>query len=416
MVHEATSVPAAQQRLPGDFWRLWSAAVVSRLGSGIASAAAPLLAATLTRDPRQIALVSVFAGLPWLLFALQSGALADRWNRRRTMIGCDAASGAVYAVLAVLVLAGAAPLATLCAVAFAAATVSTLFDSASQAALPSIVPRTLLSHANSRFYVGTVLVGMLAGPPLGSWLFAAVPGLPFALNSASFLLSAVLVLTIRTRFVAAARERRGLHREVAEGVSWLWRHRQLRALVVLLTFWNLTENACIGILVLYGLEVIDLPSSAYGLLLSGVAIGGALGAAVAPRLEKRWGTGTVIASTVAVTVAANVGLALTRNGAAAVALLALIGVAAVAFNVVSVTYRQSVVPDPLLGRVSGVYRFATWGINPVGAALGGVVAGAFGIPAVFYGAAAVLASAGAATLPLLTDRRLAAAVDVEEVS
>jgi MFS family permease len=414
MVDEATSASGAQQRLPGDFWRLWSAAVVSRLGSGIASAAAPLLAATLTRDPRQIALVSVFAGLPWLLFALQTGALADRWNRRRTMIGCDLASAALYAVLAVLVLTGTARLAGLCAVAFAAATVSTLFESASQAALPSVVPRSLLSRGNSRLYLGTVLVGMLAGPPLGSWLFAAVPGLPFALNATSFVLSALLVLGIRTRFTGAEGERRGLHREVAEGIAWLWRHRELRAVVVLLTFWNLIENAVIGILVLYGLEVIDLPPSAYGVLLSGVAVGGVLGAAVAPRLEQRCGSGTVIALTVALTVAANVGLALTRQAAVAVALLALVGLAAVAFNVVSVTYRQSVVPDRLLGRVSGAYRFATWGINPVGAALGGVVAAAYGIPAVFYGAAAVLAAAGALTLPALTDRRLAASLAASE--
>lgn len=112
--------------------------------------------------------MSVFAGLPWLLFALQTGALADRWNRRRTMIGCDLASAALYAVLAVLVLTGTARLASLCAVAFAAATVSTLFESASQAALPSVVPRSLLSRGNSRLYLGTVLVGMLAGPPVGS--------------------------------------------------------------------------------------------------------------------------------------------------------------------------------------------------------------------------------------------------------
>jgi predicted MFS family arabinose efflux permease len=122
----------------------------------------------------------------------------------------------------------------------------------------------------------------------------------------------------------------------------------------------------------------------------------------------------VIALTVALTVVANVGLALTRQAAVAVALLAVVGIAAVAFNVVSVTYRQSVVPDRLLGRVSGAYRFATWGINPVGAALGGVVAAAYGIPAVFYGAAAVLAAAGALTLPALTDRRLAASLAASE--
>jgi MFS family permease len=403
---QGTDRTVGDDALPADFWRLWSAAVVSRLGSGVASAAAPLLATTLTRDPRQIALVSVSAGLPWLLFALHTGALADRWDRRRVMWACDLVSAGIYAVLAVAVLAGQAALWTLCAVAFAAATVSTLFDSASQAALPSIVPRGLLPRANSRLYVGTVLAGLFAGPPLGSWLFAAVEGLPFALDAVSFLGSAALVFSIRARFSAAGRGRTSLRHDIGEGIRWLWAHRQLRAVVVLLTIWNLTESATVGVLVLYALEDLGLDAAAYGVLLTGVAVGGVLGATAAPRLERRIGTGAVIAATVAATVLADVGLALTRRPGVAVALLALVGAAAFTFNVVSVSYRQSVVPDGLQGRVSSTYRFATWGINPVGAGLGGVVAQAAGVPAVFWSAAAVLAIVGAGALPALTNGRL----------
>lgn len=398
----------AGEKLAADFWRLWAASVVSRLGSGIASAATPLLAATLTRDPRQIALVTVFAGLPWLLFALHTGALADRWHRRRVMWGCDLVSAGVYSVLAVAVLAGQAALWTLCAVAFAAATVSTLFDSASQAALPSIVPRSLLARANSRLYVGTVMAGLFAGPPLGSWLFSAVDGLPFALNAVSFVGSAALVFSIRTRFNAAARGRTSLRHDVGEGIRWLWAHRQLRAIVVLLTLWNLTENATVSVLVLYALEDLGLNASAYGLLLTGVAVGGIIGATAAPRLERRVGTGVVIAATVIATVAADVGLALTRRPAVAVGLLGVVGAAAFAFNVVSVSYRQAAVPEGLQGRISSAYRFATWGINPVGAVLGGVMAQGAGIAAVFWFAAAVLALTGLVALPAITNRSLAA--------
>jgi MFS family permease len=387
---------------------LWAAGVVSRLGSGIASAAAPLFAATLTRDPRQIALVTVFAGLPWLLFALHTGALADRWNRRRVMWLCDLVSAGIYSVLAVAVLAGQAALWTLCAVAFAAATVSTLFDSASQAALPSVVPLGVLARANSRLYVGTVMAGLFAGPPLGSWLFSTVDGLPFALNAVSFVGSAALVLSIRARFHAAARGRTSLRHDIGEGIRWLWAHRQLRAIVVLLTLWNLTESATVSVLVLYALEDLGLDASTYGLLLTGVAVGGIIGATAAPRLERRLGTGVLIAVTVGATVAADVGLALTRRPAVAVALLAVMGAAAFAFNVVSVSFRQSVVPDGLQGRVSSTYRFATWGINPVGAALGGVIAQAAGIAAVFWFAAAVLTLIGLVALPALTNSRLTA--------
>ena len=137
-------------------------------------------------------------------------------------------------------------------------------------------------------------------------------------------------------------------------------------------------------------------------------MGGVLGATAAPRLERRWGTGAVIAATVGATVAAEVGLALTHRPAVAAAMLAVVGAAAFAFNVVSVSYRQAVVPDGLQGRVSSTYRFATWGINPVGAALGGLVAAAAGITAVFWSAAAVLTVLGVMTLPALNSRRLAA--------
>jgi len=395
-------------RLGADFWRLWSAAVVSRLGAGVAGAAFPLLAASLTRDPRQVALVSVFAGLPWLLLALHTGALADRWDRRRTMWLCDLTTAAVVAGLAVVVLSGAATLWLLCAAAFAAAAVGTLFDSANQAALPSLVPRDQLATANSRLYTGTVMAGLFLGPPLGSWLFAAEPAVPFAVDAVALVGSAALVFAIRRRFRAPERSGSTLTGEIGEGVRWLWAHRQLRSLVALLTAWNLTETAVLGVLVLYALERLQLAPSAYGLLTTGVAVGGVVGAAVAPRLERWVGTGRVIGATVALTVLADVGLALTRSPVVAGAMLAVVGFAAFAFNVVSVSYRQSVVPDELQGRVSSAYRFATWGIAPVGAATGGFLAAGAGLPAVFWGAAAVLALVGGATARELTNTRLAA--------
>jgi MFS family permease len=375
----------------------------------VASAGLPLLAASLTRDPRQVALVTVFAGLPWLLLALHTGALADRWDRRRTMWLCDLASAVVMAGLAAGVLVGTASLWVLCAVAFAAASISTLFDSANQAALPSLVGRDQLSTANSRLYTGTVLAGLFVGPPLGSWSYVAQPAAPFAVNAVTFVGSAALVFAIRTRFRTPGRSGVGLTREIGDGVRWLWRHRRLRALVVLLTAWNLTETAVLGVLVLYALQRLQVAPSAYGLLLTGVAVGGVLGAAVAPRLERWWGAGRLILVTVALTVLADAGLAVTRTAVAAGVLLGVVGFAAFAFNVVSVSYRQSVVPDELQGRVSSAYRFATWGIAPVGAGLGGVVAAAAGLPAVFWCAAAVLAAAGLATARELGPARLEAA-------
>ncbi|SDX72813.1 Transmembrane secretion effector [Modestobacter sp. DSM 44400] len=197
-------------------------------------------------------------------------------------------------------------------------------------------------------------------------------------------------------------------REIGEGVRWLWRHRPLRALVLLLTVWNLVENAYVAVLVLYALEVLHVGASFYGLLLTGLAVGAVAGAAAAPWMERRWGTGGVIALTVVVDVVATSGLAVTRAALVAAALLGVVGFGAFAFNVVSATYRQTAVPDALRGRVTSAYRFATWGVTPLGAALGGLVAAGFGLPAVFLLAGVVLTAVSALTLPLLTNRRPAA--------
>jgi MFS family permease len=293
-------------RLPGDFWRVCVAAVVSHLGSGTSGTASALLAASLTRDPRAVALVAVCSGLPWLLFALHTGALADRWDRKRAMWLCDLASAAQFALLALTVVSGRANLLVLCAVAFGTATVSTLFDSASQAALPSLVPVPSLDRANSRFYSGTVLTGLLLGPPLGSWAFGMAPALPFGLDAISFLGSAALILGVRTRIRATDEDRdtTGITRQIVVGLRWLWQHRQLRALVLLLTLWNLAETATIAVLVLYVLEVLHVPASFFGLLLSGLAVGGLAGSAAAPWLRRLLGLGGVIAGTVLLSVVA----------------------------------------------------------------------------------------------------------------
>jgi len=410
-------VQDAAARLPGDFWRICSAAVVSRLGGGSSASATALLAASLTRDPRAVALVGVASGLPWLLFALHTGALADRWDRRRAMWLCDLVSAGLFAALTLTVVSGSAALWVLCAVAFGASTVSTLFDSASQAALPSLVPTPLLDRANSRFYAGIVLAGLLVGPPLGSWAFTLAPALPFGLDAVSFLGSAALLLGIRARIRATAPPAdasRGLTRQIGVGLRWLWAHRQLRALVVLLTLWNLAENATIAVLVLYVLEVLHVGASFYGLLLSGLAVGGLAGSAAAPWMRRRLGTGGVIAGTVVLSVVAYLLLAFTTTPWVAVVLLGLVGFAAFAFNVVSASYRGEAVPDALRGRVNSAYRFATWGVTPIGAALGGLVAAAFGLPAVFAATAVVLAAIAVVTLPSLTNARLADSSRIED--
>jgi MFS family permease len=397
------------RRLPADFWRLWSAATISGVGDGVRLAALPLLAAGLTRDPQWVSLVAAAAGLPWLLFALPAGALVDRWDRKRVLWGVDFGRTAAMGSLAVVVGLGQASIPLLLVFAFLLGSGQTLFDSAAQAAMPAVVPGPLLERANGRLYAGMLVAGGFAGPPLGGVLFAAAAAVPFGVDAASFLAAALLALSLRADLAVPATAGAPVQRlagQIREGLWWLWRHPQLRAMCLLLTVWNLVENAIFAILVLWALEVLRLPQAAYGVLVAGLAAGGVAGSLLADRIGRGLGAGRAIAVSLWASVVAYAGMGLASHGAIGFALLALVGAAAMVWNVLTASFRQAVVPGRLQGRINSVYRGATWGVIPIGAALGGATADHLGLRTPFLLGAALLAVAGAIGLPHLRTARL----------
>jgi len=178
---------------------------------------------------------------------------------------------------------------------------------------------------------------------------------------------------------------------------------------LLLTVWNLVENAVFGILVLWALEVLRLPQAAYGVLLAGLAAGGVAGSLLTDRIGRALGVGRAIALSLWASVLAYAGMGLASHGAVGFALLALVGAAAMVGNVLTASFRQAVVPGRLQGRINSVYRGATWGVIPIGAALGGAAADHLGLRTPFLFGAALLAVAGALGLSHLRTARLAQA-------
>jgi len=216
--------------LGGLYWRLWSASSASALGDGLRRVALPLLAVHLTTNPRLVALAAAAGTVPWLVFALPIGALVDRFDRRRTMAAVDLLRTLTVALLAVAVAAGALSIALLVAVTFVLGTGEIFAESAALALVPQLVDTAQLERANGRLQAGEVTAGQFAGQGLGGALFAVALALPFALDAATFLLSAVLVLSLRTatRHRPPAASLRRLPAETAEGLRWLARHRLLR--------------------------------------------------------------------------------------------------------------------------------------------------------------------------------------------
>jgi len=402
--------------LGARFWRLYASSATSNLADGIGRTALPLLAASYTRDPVLVSGLATFAFLPWLLFALLSGALVDRVDRRHAMSAANAVRALALGALALLAAFGGGSVLALYVVAFLLGTAETVYDSATRALLPQVVERRDLDRANSLLTVEESLGQQFVGSPVGSALFVVAVALPLGLNAAGFAVAALLVLTVR----GVGRPQRApgpasVRGDVAEGVRWLWHHRLLRGFTLVAGATCLTNSMINGVLVLYVLEVLHLPASRFGWVVVAAGLGALLGGLVTPWLGRRLGRVGALTTGAAVS-ALGIGLmGLVGNGYVASALFAVSAAGVMVWNVLTMSLRQTLIPEQMFGRVQGAYRTVVWGAIPVGALVGGVVAHALGVAAVFVvSGAGLLALAGVLWLLLrahaaeLTDEALAA--------
>ena len=399
------------------FARLWGATAVSNVGDGVYATALPLLAASLTRDPLLVSLVSFAEWLPWLLFGLLSGALLDRWDRRRVMWTVDAARFAIVGGLAVAVLMDRASIALLAAVGFLLGTGQTLVDTGAHSILPALVSRDAqrLERANGRLVGTQVVTQELAGPPVGGFLFSLTTWVPFAVDAVSFAAGSALVASIRGHFGPAPEalgpdgRRTTLRSEIAEGLRWLAAHRVLRATAAMVTVVNLLAAGGWAVMVLFAQELLGLDAVGFGLLLSGSAVGGVLGSLVAARSVAVVGTARIIVGTMIVSALAFLAFGLSSDPRLAGVLMGVVVFMTVIFNVVVGALRQALTPDRLLGRVISAFRLFSYGSVPFGSLLGGVLARSFGLRAPFLVAGVVIPVVALLCLPAINTRTIAEA-------
>ncbi len=397
-------VKGEPDRLGRGFRALLAAMFVANLGSGITVVAFPWLTAELTRDPLLIAGVAMAAELPWLLFSLPAGVLVDRSEHRRLISWTHVGRAAVVGLLAIAVFTGVTDLWMLYVVAFTLGALTVLNENAAQTILPRVVRPSQLNRANSNLMLADTTGGVFLGPAIGGWLLVVSATLPFALDAGLFALAAglMLLVTVTPRHRADAKPatdavRRALRVEMVQGMRYFWRHRVLRQLGIFLGLLNLTSSIIVGTQVLYAQEILGLNPGQYGVLFAVGAVGAAVGAGVAPTLETRLGARRVLLTTLLGNSAISLAIGLTSSAFVVGAALAVGAGLAVVWNVVTISYRQRIVPEHLLGRVNSIYRLLAWGPLAVGSLLGGAVVKA-GIP--------VLGREGALRVPML----LAAAI------
>ena len=389
-------------RLSRDYWRLWWANAISSTGDGAFVAALPLLAVTITRDPRLVSVVAAATYLPWLLLSLPAGAVVDRYDRATLMWRAQAVQAAVVTIIVVLVVVHQASIEALAASGFLLGSAEVIFSNAAQSVLPDLVPPELLPKANGSQQVSLTVGESFLGPPAGSLLFAAAAALPFGLDAVSFAGSAALVARLpRTGHAPKDARRPKIRAQIAEGLRWLAGHRLLRVIAVLLGIYNFANQMGQAVLVLLATQTLHVSTRGYGLLLAASAVGSVVGGLVNPVLTRRLGLLPSLVLPALVDAAAFVGIGLAPGPVVVAALLASQGFAAAMWNVVTVSLRQRVVPGHLLGRVNSVYRMLGWGLMPLGALAGGFVAHAAGLRAPYIVAGLLCGLSVLVAFPLL---------------
>ena len=388
------------------FWRLWAAFTATNLADGLSLVALPLLAIELTDDARLVALVTVFRFLPFLLVGLPAGVLLDRLDRRRIAVVAQLGRAATVGLLSATVLADRTSIPLLVAAAFVIGVGEVLTDGGLPALVRVLVERDQLEVANSRFSATQTVSNVFVGPPLGALLFEIEPAAPFAASLLLFLAAATMLVRIPGRFRAVTTPAghggetsaaitgwaRRLIEEISVGLAYVWRHPVLRPLAFTVLAFSFVGQATNAVFVILVTERFGLGSLGFGTLIS---IRGATSVAMSfavARLVRRTSHSTSMRFAVVAFTAASLLFGLTTAMAFVVVASMIHGLSDPAWNVVTSTVRQRLVPDEVFGRMMTAYLFIAWSMNPVGAFAGGVIAERWGAQWVSVMAAVVVGS------------------------
>ncbi len=384
-------------RLGRQFRILLSASWVTSVGDGIGVAAGPLLVVSQTRDPLLVAMAPLLQQLPWLLFGLYAGALADRLDRRRIVLIANLSRACVLAVLVAFIVGHQVSIALVLGVLFLYGVAETFTDTTATTLTPMLVEPADLGIANARLFAGHITINRLAGPPLGAALFAAGLALPFVVELVCVLFGAALVARLALPDHGLAPDQRAhLRRDIADGVRWLWSHHAVRTLALVIVLFNVTFGAAWSVMVLYATQHLGMGAVGFGLLTTVAAVGGLVGTSSYDWLERRVSLGTLMRVCLTLEVCVHLGLALAPAPWVALVVMFVFGAYEFVWGTLSQAVRQRAVPLEFQGRVASVYLVGVFAGLVLGSALGGLIARQWGITAPFwfaaFGSAAILAT------------------------
>ncbi|GLV60649.1 MFS transporter [Dictyobacter sp. S3.2.2.5] len=364
-----------------DFMLLWSGQLISILGTNVSGLALPLLILALTHSPAQAGLFAAVRQLPYLLISLPAGALIDRWDRKRTMICCDLLRWLALGSVPLAFALGHLTLLQLYLVALFEGSAYVLFSLAQISALPHVVAPHQLPRA---YALDTTIeyTGTLLGPGLGAFIIGLAPVVQvgaiigYLVDSVSYLLSGLSLLRVRASFQVARADQetpRRLYHGIAEGLRFLWRHRALRLLALLTALVNFLLSPLELALIIRAQSQLHLSVQFVGLIFSVGGVGGILGGLLAPWLHARLRGGQILCAALIIWIGAALLLALSSWPGSLLIGKFLFSFSWPPYGVTVVAYRLRQTPDALQGRVNSAFRNLTYGSEPLGSALGGLL-------------------------------------------
>ncbi|MGA6196588.1 MFS transporter [Streptomyces avermitilis] len=374
-----TGAPPEPLRRNREFLLLWSGASMSFLATRVTAVAYPLIVLWHTGSPLTMSVVSTAALLPLLLVQLPAGALVDRWDRRRLMLGCEAGRVLAVGSVALALAAGRVDVAHLAAVAFLESALAVFYRLAERGAVRNLVHPAHLPAALAQNEARGRAAGLL-GQPGGVLLHSAARWLPFGFGVLGYLVSLVTLLFVRKDFqaerTAPARPGR-LTGEVAEGMRWLWRQRFLRAALGYVAGTNVLFQM-LALALILRIKEAGLPSATLAVVVGIGGVGGLGGALAGGRLQRLMSQRTLlIGGAVAWTLLIGA-MALTARPVLLGALYAGTGFVGAVFNVAAAVYQVRITPDAFQGRVAATAGLIGSGTNALGSFAGGLLLTAWG--------------------------------------
>jgi MFS family permease len=388
------------EKLGPGFNRLFGASAISNLADGLLAVAAPLLAITLTKNPVLISMLSALVMLPWLLFAIPIGLIVDRVDKRLLITFTNSLRFAIAGLLALAISTDFVTIYWLFLAAFLIGICEVASDTAAQSLIPVILEKKHFERANSRLNIAETVIQNFIGGPLSGFLYATAVVLPFILNSAGFLIAAIFVFLIPAHLIKESRdkaedpaEKKSFIGDIKFGLKYLWSDIDLRGLVTITTSLGFFYSLSMSTMILFITEVLGLQAKFFGVLMAGAGSGAIISALVTPRISKKFGRGKVLALAIFMSSITVLMQAVSPN----YWVFGVIGFVSSFFitnwNILLMSCYQVLIPKELYGRIHGARRTFVWGMMPLGAFLGGVIAqGGLRLPLLVGGGAATLIS------------------------